>query len=126
LDWYTEALELARKGADAEALRRFTPTWTANQLAVRAEWLHTCDERAVIASFNGFHEDDVHGDFASLRAPSLLVAAERGDVVREEDAAELLSLTPGLLFVRVPDAGHMIPWDNLDGFDAAVRSFLAA
>jgi N-formylmaleamate deformylase len=126
LDWYLDALALARKGAGPEALRPFTPTWTDEQLAVRAEWLHTCDERAVIASFNGFHEDDVHPDFAMLRAPSLLVAAERGDVVREEDVRELQALNPGLLNARVPDAGHMIPWDNPDGFDAAVRAFLTA
>jgi N-formylmaleamate deformylase len=126
LDWYIEALALARKGADAEALRPFTPTWTDDQLAVRAEWLHTCDERAVAASFKGFHEDDIHPDFVSLRAPSLLVTAERGDVVRDGEVQELLSLAPGLVCARVPDAGHMIPWDNLDGFDAAVRPFLTA
>ena len=54
------------------------------------------------------------------------MAAERGDVIREEEAAEWQGLCPRLAFVRVPDAGHMIPWDNLDGFLAAVRPFLAA
>ena len=30
-------------------MRSFCPTWTEEQLQLRAEWLHTCDERAVIA-----------------------------------------------------------------------------
>jgi N-formylmaleamate deformylase len=28
--------------------------------------------------------------------------------------------------VRVPDAGHMIPWDNAPGFYAAFGTFLGA
>jgi N-formylmaleamate deformylase len=53
-----------------------------------------------------------------------LISAECGDVIREEDEAEIRSLNPAIQTTRVLGAGHMIPWDNLAGFLAAVRPFL--
>lgn len=126
LPWYVDSMALARKGTDAEGMRAFCPTWTDEELRLRAEWLHTCDERAVLASYEGFHTDDFHADAAQLKVPSLLVTAARGDVVRDEDVAELQRATPAMQHVRVLDAGHMIPWDNAAGFYAAFGSFLGA
>jgi N-formylmaleamate deformylase len=126
LPWYVDSMALARKGTDAEGMRAFCPTWTDEELRLRAEWLHTCDERAVLASYEGFHTDDFHADAAQLNVPSLLITAERGDVVRDEDVAELQRATPAMQHVRVPDAGHMIPWDNAAGFYEALGLFLGA
>jgi N-formylmaleamate deformylase len=122
--WYVDSMALARDGVNAEAMRAFCPTWSDNDLRLRAEWLHTCDERAVLESYEGFHTDDFHADAAQLHVPSLLITAERGDVVRDEDVAELQRATPSMQHVRVPDAGHMIPWDNAAGFYAAFGDFL--
>ncbi|MEM5460196.1 alpha/beta hydrolase [Paraburkholderia phytofirmans] len=124
--WYVDSMALAREGTDAEAMRAFCPTWTEHDLQLRAEWLHTCDERAVLESYKEFHTEDFHADAARLHVPSLLITAERGDVVRDEDVAELQDATPSMLHVRVPDAGHMIPWDNAAGFYAAFGDFLGA
>ncbi|WP_144638079.1 alpha/beta fold hydrolase, partial [Bordetella genomosp. 13] len=96
------------------------------QRQLRAQWLHTCDERAILASFDGFHRDDVHADLPSLKVPALLITAARGDVVQDEDVAEIQRLAPGTEHVRVADAGHMIPWDNEQGFYAAFGDFLGA
>ncbi|AOJ89048.1 MULTISPECIES: alpha/beta hydrolase [Burkholderia] len=126
LPWYIDSMTLARAGTDAEGMRAFCPTWTDAELQLRAEWLHTCDERAVRASYEGFHTDDFHADAARLTVPSLLITAERGDVVRDDDVAELQHATPSMRHVRVPDAGHMIPWDNAAGFYAAFGDFLGA
>jgi len=126
LPWYVDSMALARKGCDADAMRAFCPTWTEEQLRLRAEWLHTCDERAILASFDGFHTDDIHADFPSVAVPALLMVAERGDVVRDEDIAEIRGLLPAIESVRVPDAGHMIPWDNEEGFYSAFGDFLGA
>jgi N-formylmaleamate deformylase len=93
---------------------------------LRAQWLHTCDERAILASFNGFHEDEVVEQVAAIHCPALLVTAARGDVVKDEDVVEMQSLLPALGHVRVADAGHMIPWDNEPGFYAALGNFLGA
>lgn len=126
LPWYLDSMALARAGADGEAMRAFCPTWTDDELRLRAEWLHTCDERAVLESFEGFHTDDFHADAARLPVRSLLITAERGDVVRDIDVAELQRATPSMRHVRVPNAGHMIPWDNAEGFYAALGDFLEA
>ncbi|WP_321904532.1 alpha/beta fold hydrolase [Paraburkholderia tropica] len=126
LPWYVDSMALARQGIDAEGMRAFCPTWTDEELRLRAEWLHTCDERAVLASYEGFHTDDFHADAAQLTLPALLITAGRGDVVRDEDVADLQRATPALQHVRVPDAGHMIPWDNAAGFYAAFGDFLGA
>lgn len=126
LPWYVDSMRLAREGCSAEQMRAFCPTWTEQQLQLRAEWLHTCDERAVIASFEGFHTDDFHADLPALKLPVMLMQASRGDVILPEDVQELQGLLPQLVVSRVEDAGHMIPWDNEAGFYAAFGDFLGA
>ncbi|MBY4899128.1 alpha/beta fold hydrolase [Cupriavidus sp. AU9028] len=126
LPWYVDSIRLASQGTDAEGMRQYCPTWTEAHRQLRAEWLHTCDERAVLASFEGFHTDDIHADLPAIDVPTLLITAARGDVVLAADVEEMRRLRPGLLEVRVPDAGHMIPWDNEAGFYAAFGDFLGA
>ena len=109
-----------------EQMRTFCPTWTEEQVRLRAEWLHTCNEKAIVASFNAFQTDDLHRDLPHVRAPLLLMTAQAGDVVRDEDVDEILRLVPDAQHVRVANAGHMIPWDNEDGFYAAFHDFLGA
>ncbi|MFL9927261.1 alpha/beta hydrolase [Herbaspirillum lusitanum] len=126
LPWYVDSMALARQGCSAEQMRAFCPTWTEEQLQLRAEWLHTCNERAIIASFEGFHSDDIHGDLPSLKLPAMLMQASRGDVILAADVDEFRSLLPQVVVSRVEDAGHMIPWDNEAGFYAAFGDFLGA
>ncbi len=125
LAWYTESLRLARSGAGAESLRRFTPTWSDEHLRVRAEWLHTCEETAVTAAYEGFHQDDVHKDLRALATPSLLMVAGQG-VILPEDVEEIRQLAPALQIAWVESAGHMIPFDDFDGFFRAVDPFFLA
>ena len=80
----------------------------------------------MIASFEGFHEDDVHADLPRVRAARLLMTAERGEVVLDADVDEIEALAPGTAHVRVAGAGHMIPWDNEGRFYAAFGDFLGA
>ncbi|SOZ15533.1 putative hydrolase [Cupriavidus taiwanensis] len=126
LPWYIDSIRLAQQGIDAEGMRAFCPTWTEDQLRLRAQWLHTCDERAILASFNGFHEDDIHADLPQVAVPALLMTAGRGDVIRAEDVQEMRALLPALLVAHVANAGHMIPWDDEAGFYRAFGDFLGA
>lgn len=126
LPWYVDSMAMARHGCTAEQMRAFCPTWTEEQLQLRAQWLHTCNEAAIIQSFNDFQNDDVHQDFANVNVPTLLMIAERGDVVRPEEAAEIQDLISDLTISHVTDAGHMIPWDNEEGFYHAFGDFLGA
>lgn len=116
LSWYVDSIRLAVQGTDAQGLRAFSPTWTEEQLQLRAEWLHTCDEGAIVQAYEGFHRDDIHADLPKLRVPGLLMAAGRGGVILPEDLAEIGRLAPGLAQRTASNAGHMIPWDDEEGF----------
>jgi len=126
LPWYIDSMALAREGTDAQGMLAFCPTWTEEQRQLRAEWLHTCDERAVRASFEGFHTDDIHADLPQITVPVRLMTAGRGDVVRPEDVEEIRKLVPLLTHSHVSEAGHMIPWDDEEGFYRAFDNFLGA
>lgn len=126
LPWYVDSMKLAREGCSVEQMRAFCPTWSEDQLRLRAEWLHTCDERAVIASFEGFHSDDVHQHLPAVKIPALLIVAGRGDVLLPADIDEIRTLLPQVDVARVDNAGHMIPWDDEAGFYAAFGDFLGA
>lgn len=126
LAWYVDSIRLATAGIDGAAMRRFCPTWTEDQLRLRAEWLHSCDERAVVVAYEGFATDDVHVDVPAITCPALLMVAGRGGVISTEDEEELRRLLPSLRVVRVENAGHMIPWDDEDGFHRAFGDFLGA
>ena len=123
LPWYVDLIKLARERGMRS--RSFCPTWTPSASSA-PQWLHTCDERAIRSSFEGFHTDDIHSDLPRLEIPARLIVAGRGDVIRNEDVEEIRSLVSGIKVARVDNAGHMIPWDDEQGFYAAFADFLGA
>lgn len=126
LPWYVDSIRLSQRGITLAEMREFCPTWTDAQVRLRAEWLHTCDERAIVTSFDAFHTDDIHADLPAVAQPLMLMVAGRGDVIRPEDVEEIKTLAPHTQVSHVPDAGHMIPWDDEAGFYAAFGDFLGA
>lgn len=123
LDSYLTAIEAASRGASAEEFRKFAPTWTDEQISLRLEWLPTCSIEAVTQTHRHFHDEDVFPDFARLTSPTLLIYAAKANVVPAELAKEIADLLPNGRAVPV-QAGHMIPWDNLEGFLAVLQPFL--
>jgi N-formylmaleamate deformylase len=121
--WYRDSIAMAIKGCSAQDMREYCPTWTDEQVALRAEWLHTCQPDAIKTAFDGFHSDDVHIDLPHLTLPIRLVVAGGAPVVGAEDVAEIKSLVPHIETRTVEGAGHMIPWDDLEGFLTAVMDF---
>jgi N-formylmaleamate deformylase len=123
--WYGDSIRMAQQGCSAEEMRRFCPTWTDSQVSLRAEWLHTCQYTAIKTAYDGFHTDDIHADLPHLKMPVRLVKAGAAPVIGAEDLAELHSLVPHLETRVVEGAGHMIPWDDLEGFLSATMDFQA-
>jgi len=123
--WYGDSIRMAEKGCSAEDMRAFCPTWSDAQLALRAEWLHTCHWGAIRTAYDGFHTDDIHADLPKLTQKVRLVIAGGAPVIGDEDEAEIKTLLPGIETRTVEGTGHMIPWDDLDGFLAAVMDFTA-
>ena len=118
--WYEDSILMALKGCSGEDMRSFCPTWTDEQNALRAEWLHTCQLDAIRTAYDGFHTDDIHADLAEIGLPLRLVVAGGASVIEDGDVAEIRELAPQTEVRTVEGAGHMIPWDDLEGFLAAV------
>lgn len=123
--WYGDSIQMAAKGCSAEDMRAYCKTWTDEQLELRAEWLHTCHWGAIRIAFDGFHTDDIHQDVPKIDKPARLVIAGGATVVDADDQKEMRELNPAIEQRIVADAGHMIPWDNLEGFLEAVMDFKA-
>lgn len=121
--WYEDSIRLAQKGCSSEDMKKFCPTWSENQNALRAEWLHTCQLDAIRTAYDGFHTDDIHADLAALDLPMRLVVAGGAPVIQPADVEEVRALAPRIEVRTVEHAGHMIPWDDLEGFLAAVLDF---
>jgi N-formylmaleamate deformylase len=64
-----------------------------------------------------------HELVSTIRAPILLVIGDDG-VVSLDTARELQNLNPRLRVEQIQDAGHGLPYDQPDRFEAVVRSFL--
>jgi pimeloyl-ACP methyl ester carboxylesterase len=62
----------------------------------------------------------------ALTLPTLLIRGRQSDVLSEEGARHLLSLTPHARYVDVSGAGHMVAGDRNDSFNDAVVEFLRA
>ncbi|AHY07333.1 alpha/beta fold hydrolase [Serratia plymuthica] len=122
--WYVDSIRQSLSGMDAEQMRAYCPTWSEEQRQLRAEWLHTCYEPAIQRAYEDFHQVDSHRDYPDLSMPTLLMVAGLGGVILPEDEAEIRELQPEITLAHVANAGHMIPWDDFDGFFRALGDFL--
>ena len=122
---FLRQLAEARAGTTLEELRAHYPRWPERELELRAGWLPTCADEAVAASHASFHEEDFFEDWPRVRPPVAFVFGGDSPMVTAEGAAEAAERNPAAVMVRVPDAGHMIPWDNLGGFRDAIEPLLA-
>lgn len=123
-DSFRSQLEEARRGTTAEAVRTYFPAWPERELRLRAEVLHECDETAVLESHRGFEEESFFPTWDRLHGRVALIHGGRSPVVTAEDVAELRRRNPDIPITAVDGAGHMVPWDDLDGFVAALRQIL--
>jgi N-formylmaleamate deformylase len=125
LEAFMDQLQAARSGAAPEDLLRYFPTLTPEHLALRAQWLPTCDENAVRDSWLNFHREDFFPYLRELEPPVLFMYGGDSPVVPESALPEIKETRPDVEIARIPNAGHMIPWDNTEDFLAETRRFLA-
>lgn len=121
---YVDALHEARAGATADDMARYYPTWPRRELEIRAQWLATCDETAVVETYNNFHTEEFFEPWSQVPAPVLFMYGSASPVVPPQSMAELRAANRQAEFVEVPKAGHMIPFDNLAGFVTPVLAFV--
>jgi N-formylmaleamate deformylase len=117
---YLDDIDKASRGEAIAAGPNFTPA----QVRLRREWLPTCNKEAIALSHRAFHEEDMFADLEEIKCPTLLIQAGVGDVIRDGDADEILSRLQHGSKIKVEGAGHMIPFDALEAFIAAVEPFV--
>jgi N-formylmaleamate deformylase len=120
---YLEAIARAKQGSALAYLRQISPRLSEQDLALRAEWLPTCDERAVMVAHAGFDSDDVWTHLVRLSIPTLLMVAGDHGLITPSDMAEIRQAATQIDMATV-DAGHMIPMENWNGFYSALAAFL--
>lgn len=124
LPWYIEGIDQASRGEPMSVAGSLLANWTEEQLALREEWLPTCDKTAIAESHRSFEDEDIHSLMPSIECPTFLICAENGGTITPEDEREIAGLIGDYRSTRIPNVGHMIPWDDLDGFIDAVRGFV--
>ena len=124
LQFYFDGLTAAERGDPIDRSNPVLGHWTEEQLLLRNEWLPTCDRKAIEQSHRSFEEEDIHVLLSDIRSETILIYAEKGGTVTEEDAEEIVAAIPNARKLRIDGVGHMIPWDDLDAFAAAVRELV--
>lgn len=120
---YVDALHQSLAGATADDMARYYPTWPRRELEIRAQWLSSCDETAVIETYNNFHTEDFFAYWPKVAPPVLFMYGDDSPVVPPHALAEIVAANPKAELVRIGGAGHMIPFDNLRDFVTEVLAF---
>ena len=111
-------------GTTADEVRRHYPKWPRAELLLRARWVATCREDAVLATYEQMTLEDFFDTWPHVPAPVALMRGGDSPVVTEEGAAEAARANPAATMHSIAGAGHMVPWDQPDPFLAELRSIL--
>lgn len=126
LSFYLDGLASASAGGTVASFRETSPGWSDARIRDRLDWLPTCSVSAIRESHAHFHDEAFLDVWAALSGEALFVRGARSPVVLAEDMAVVAAALPAAEARAVPDAGHMIAWDNLAGFVDAIRPWILA
>lgn len=125
-EWFTDQIAAGARGdMTVDDMRAYFPRWSDAQLALRVEWVHTCDPRAIVDFRIDVLKDDFHNELPKLTIPTHLMIGGQSPLITEEEEAEIAALLPALERSRIADAGHMIPWDTPERFQQLCREFFS-
>ena len=116
LEAFMLQLNEARRGTTPEEVRRFYPKWSDREIRIRVDVLASCDETAIRETHAGFESEDFFPYWREITEPALLIYGANSPVVTKEGARDLAKTNPRIAIRSVADAGHMVPWDNENGF----------
>ena len=120
---FLEQLAQAQRGTTADEVAQSWPRWPRREQELRARWLATCTERAIAETHEGFEKEDFFAFWGNVPAPTSFLYGERSPVVLPSAVAESRTLNAKAEYVVIPEAGHMVFWDNPN---AAIAATLAA
>ncbi|WP_201464709.1 alpha/beta fold hydrolase [Janibacter melonis] len=119
-------VEQALRGTDADEVAASWPSWPRREQEIRARWLGSCDPEAIGATHDGFESEDFFSWWPQVPAPVAFVRGADSPVVPEEAMAEVEAANPHASVHVVPQAGHMVFWDNAQGADQVLSEALDA
>jgi len=102
----------ARRGTTTEEVAASWPRWPRREQRLRALWLASCGEHAISATHQGFEDEDFFDFWPQVPAHIVLIHGAESPVVTPSNAQEAASAHPSAHLLEVPDAGHMVYWDN--------------
>ncbi|MBS1886184.1 MAG: alpha/beta hydrolase [Actinobacteria bacterium] len=117
-------LDAGYDGTTGDAVAAAYPLWPRSELLLRARWVATCERDAVLATYERFAAEDFLEWWAAVPAPAAFISGGESPVVTEAGRAEAREANPAAHYAVVPGAGHMVPWDNRAGFEAALGEVL--
>lgn len=93
---------------DVEAFRSFFPTFSEEQIAERYVEYQNNSLQAIVQSYESLLREPFQAHVKMLNVPTLLLAAEHGDTIRENELQTLKRINPSMQTKRVKDVAHMI------------------
>ena len=124
-DSFLTQLHEGYAGTTADAVGRFYPLWPRSELLLRARWLVTCEERAVMDTYDAFTAEDFFDWWAAVDTPATFIRGGDSPVVTAEGARRVAELNPAANIHAVEGAGHMVPWDRPGPTLELLRSVLS-
>ncbi|WP_431781098.1 alpha/beta fold hydrolase [Streptomyces chumphonensis] len=116
-------------GEDDPALERPSRSRGAFYAEVMAEqadgWRPVFSRRQMLMAREAWVHDAHWDELAQVRCPVLVVRGIDGELGRAE-AQEMVRVLPDGAYAEVPDAGHLLHYDQPEAWRAAVEPFLAA
>lgn len=126
MDRTLRMVEASRRGEGESYLRSPAVTpWPDPLLRQRAEWLATCDPRAVREAYLDFQEQDFHSDVVDMSCPVTLVVAQSSGVILSEDVAELETRRPGIEIIMAEGVAHQMQAENVEVFFTLLKKILS-
>ncbi|VCU68900.1 N-formylmaleamate deformylase [Pigmentiphaga humi] len=118
-------VEASKRGEGVAYLRApGVAPWPEPLLLQRAEWVATCDTRAVEAAYRDFYEHDPFDDLRRTSADVTLLVAGGSGVVSAEDIQEFLRMNPRLATHVIAGAAHQFQAENYGEFMDALGGML--
>jgi len=118
-------LHAAYRGEALAAIQASTAkAWPKQLQNLRAEWLASCDERAVHVAYDCFHDQDMFLDLGRTTTPVCLIAAGEGEVVSDADIKDMCHMRPDIHVLRVPAVGHQMQAEDFDVFSRVLGEIL--
>lgn len=124
LQAFQAQLTEAQRGTDVAEVARSWPRWPRREQELRARWLSSCDEVAVAETHRSFESEDFFTFWRTVPAPTVLLYGAESPVVNAAGAAKVRTTNPAATISAIPEAGHMVSWDNPTASLEMVRSLL--